>query len=159
MLRRKLSRANLKLAEIPEAAAGPDASGIPVISGWLKKCSRKQRWQARRFRTVNNYLVYSTGEEIRCVFDLCKVSAIKMLDRWGRFELQFDSAAEPTVRLKAKSLAEAERWVGNLTVRRSFYIEKSGEIQADQGGKFDSDLPLVIKHYKSTPDAEVRAQK
>ena len=82
-----------------------------------------------------------------------------MLDRWGRFELQFDSAAEPTVRLKAKSLAEAERWVGNLTVRRSFYIEKSGEIQADQGGKFDSDLPLVIKHYKSTPDAEVRAQK
>lgn len=160
MLRRTMSsRANLKLAEIPEAAAGPDASGIAVMSGWLKKCSRKQRWQARRFRTVNNYLVYSTGEEIRSVFDLCKVSMIQVLDRWGRFELQFDIDAEPPLRLKAKSLTEAERWVENLTMRRHFYIEKSGRAQADQGGKLDTDLPLIIKQYKSTPDAEVRAQK
>ena len=82
---------------IPPGAIGKDLSQLPLLSGPLKKQSRRGKWQTRHFRAINHYLVYyasSKMQTIRCVHDVVKSEKVKVTGRFGYFEIEVSRRRE-----------------------------------------------------------------
>ena len=88
---RSVAKGTAEELGIPPGAIGKDLSQLPLLSGPLKKQSRRGKWQTRHFRAINHYLVYyasSKMQTIRCVHDVVKSEKVKVTGRFGYFEIE-----------------------------------------------------------------------
>ncbi len=112
-----------------------DVTGVEPRAGYLRKESRRGRWQARWFEVINAYLTYKRrrgSRHVLAIVDVRRATHICVLTRRGsasghKFAIQVTSIGELMVMqeecffLRAASAEDAAAWVANLNARKRYY--------------------------------------
>ncbi len=124
-----------------------DVTGVEPRAGYLRKESRRGRWQARWFEVNNAYLTYKRrrgSQRVLAIVDVRRATHICVLTRRGsasghKFAIQVTSMSELMVMqddcffLRAASAEDAAAWVANLNARKR-YFQALEQVPALAGG-------------------------
>ncbi len=135
---------NQVTAEVARNRASVTAKGgqYPNLHGYLKKKSRRDRWQRRWFEANDHYLTYyksPQSDKLLACIDLYQTGSIKLA-----IEDDASSADESFVEfslelgdrfyiIKAETREDAKRWVAGLNERKKpKVVEKKKPVKSPQ---------------------------